>query len=140
MTKKSKATTSAPADKPILPIPAPAEAPVEVKVEAPAPAKAPEVPVYKHDAAGIGLVTVDGTGFKYVGTAPARDRGATTPDGVHPITMENSTFTPLHMVQFDRGFLIKDPKTETFYYPEADVNTWEGCQLKGYYLIPPVGK
>jgi hypothetical protein len=83
---------------------------------------------------GIGLVRVDGIDLRYVGIAPARDKGAKTPGGL-AITPENSTFTTLDNVAFHPSIRIKDPKSGEFYYPADGVVSWEECELNGSKLL-----
>lgn len=86
-------------------------------------------------AAGLGLVTVDGNGFQYVGIAPAREKDPVTVSG-YPITPMNSTFKSLDTVPFSNSIRVKDPKSGEFYFPADDVTSWEGCELNGSCLVP----
>jgi len=89
--------------------------------------------------AGLGLVKVMGIDFRYVGVAPARDKDAKTPAGL-PITVENSTFTPLGNVPFSNSIQVKDPKSGEFYYPDDTCRSWEACEHNGNKLIPAKAK
>lgn len=107
-----------------------------------APAREPEVVEEKEDnsfgaramRASIGLITVDGAGFRYVGVAPARDKDPKTPGGT-PISTDNSTFTALADVPFDVSVRVKDPKTGEFYFP-TEAAGWADCEYKGNPLVP----
>lgn len=113
----------------------PAETKAQAKAEAAAEEKVDDSPEGRANAAGIGLVKVDGIGLNYIGIAPARDKKAETPSGL-PIRPENSTFTPLGNVAFSNSIKIKDPKSGEYYYPTDGVTSWDACELNGSYLIP----
>lgn len=82
----------------------------------------------------LGLVTVDGIGFQYVGIAPARDKNPETETGL-AISPSNSTFKPLADVPFHPSIRIRDPKSGKFYFPQDGATSWKDCELNGNKLI-----
>lgn len=106
--------------------------------EAPEPAPEPEDNSFAARAAraSIGLIRVDGTDFRYVGIAPARDKDAKTESGF-PITSMNSTFTPLADVAFDPSIRVKIG--DKFFYPQ-NATGWADVELDGKPLVEAAKK
>ena len=82
----------------------------------------------------VGMITVQGTGVRYVGQSPSAEKNPMTPTGL-PMSDFMHIFTPLQFIPFDRGIQVKDPKTGEFYYPSPDCDSWESCELNGSKLL-----